>query len=386
MKLIFQIFAFIVSINSLFAKGIVNLEGRISKKYDGCKVTLSYKDQTNPAPTTIIKNGRFQLAAKLLNDFELVYLVFERSEKNIGAVNFFTAPGKIMANITTKDGLISPNDISLTNTAFVKEKKSYEAIHNEMADTLLLLYNKLSILRKENLQNSKYDSLLAVYHSKQRKILEQQIIFFKTYSNEYISLYYFHEAIFDNTFFRYPADSLFLIYNQFDPQLRSTALGKLTLDYLLKLNSLLLQSEMPDFSIKTFDGETFQLSSFREKQYVLLCFWASWCGPCIKSFPLLKEMDSLYSNKGLKMVSISIDTDSTKWFNSLKKHNLTWMQGCDLVPYVQQDKTIRPLYNLRFIPQYFLVNKEGRLIYHNLQLNDNDDFTVLQTVLNKIFQ
>jgi peroxiredoxin len=390
MKLYFQVFIFVVCSPSIFANGIIKFEGSISKTYDGCEVLFNYRDQTNSisasSVTTIVRKGKFQLVAELLNEFELVALVFKQGTRTLGAVSFFAASGIVTVNVTTKRGMISGNDIYITNAEFVKEKRTYDAIQNEMSDTLSFLFNKLSRHRKEKLPNRNYDSLLAIYHSKERRFIEQQIAFFKIHPTKYVSLFYFHRAITTSQFFRYPVDSLLQIYREFDATLHSSPLGQVTFNYLLKRKSLLLQAAMPDFTLKTIEGENFQLSSFREKQYVLLCFWASWCNPCIKSLPFLREIDSLYSKKGLQMISISIDTDSTKWFNSLKKHKLPWMQGCDLVPYVQQDKTIRFLYDLRFIPQYFLVDKEGRLIYHNIQLNDNDDFSVLQSVLNKVFR
>jgi thiol-disulfide isomerase/thioredoxin len=387
MKLIIYAFLFIVnSSHCLFANKTVSLEGSISKSYDGSKVTLSYNGRTNSTNSAFVKTGKFQLALKLSNEYELVYLVFERGEKTLGAISFFAGSGKITVTVNTKNGLISENDISLTNAVFAKEKKTYEIIQKVAGDSLSNLFNKLSNLRKAKSSSMSYDSLLTVYRSKRKEFMDQSIIFFKTHSDQFISLFYFHEKVFDNSSLYYPVDTLLQVYYQFPEQLRNTSLGISSLNYLLKRKSLALQSEMPDFSIKTIEGKLFQLSSFREKQFVLLCFWASWCGPCIKSIPFLKQVDSLYSKEGLKMISISIDNDVAKWTNSLEKHKPTWVQGCDLVPYVEHDKAIRPLYDLRFIPQYFLIDKQGSLIYHNLQLNDGDDLLILQSTLIKIFK
>ena len=91
----------------------------------------------------------------------------------------------------------------------------------------------------------------------------------------------------------------------------------------------------------------------------------------------------MYSRQGLEMISISIDSDKQKWFNSLERYKLTWSQACDLAPYVSKDKILRSLYDISYMPQYFLVDKEGRLIYHNVQSKDNDDYTVLQKLLSE---
>jgi len=74
MKFFIQIFFFIVISRSLFASSRLELDGHISKTYNGCQVSLKIAGQTNSPSTTTVRNGRFQLAIKLLNEYESVLL------------------------------------------------------------------------------------------------------------------------------------------------------------------------------------------------------------------------------------------------------------------------------------------------------------------------
>ncbi len=383
-KIILFIFLFIATRTS-FAGNDLHLEGQISEKYNGCEAHLFSRNQKNLSVKTTISNGKFRLSANLINEFEMLYLFIQKAGTTLGSIHFFSAPGNIKVVVKADGGIINANEIILSNASFQVEKKAYDLLCKNAADTLSVLYNKIiSSTKKQQPASSNQDSLLQLYRLKQSYFFEQKLVYFSSYPKSYSSLFYFNEEI--KNYIRlsqYPIDSLLKVYNQFDEQLRNTSLGKETGNYLNTRIALSLQAVMPDFSISTVENKLFRLSDYRNKKYVLLCFWDSWCKPCIKSFPILRTIDSMYSRQGLEMISISIDSDKQKWFNSLERYKLTWLQACDLAPYVSKDKILRSLYDISYMPQYFLVDKEGRLIYHNVQSKDNDDYTVLQKLLSE---
>jgi hypothetical protein len=98
----------------------------------------------------------------------------------------------------------------------------------------------------------------------------------------------------------------------------------------------------------------------------------------------LKQIEEVYRSQGLQVISISIDKDSTKWFAALEKYNMPWLQTCDLPDYTNNN-SLSTLYEIHFIPQYFLIDKEGMLIYQDVLNDDNDDHTVLKEALKKVF-
>lgn len=385
-----KIILFIILFNSIltsFAGTDLHLEGQISEKYNGCEAHLVSRNQKIASVTTIITKGKFHLSTNLINEYEMLYLSIQRAGSTLGSIHFFSAPGNFKVVVKTDSGLIKANEISISNTSFQVEKSAYELLCKNAADTLSVLFNKINRTRKQQPVSNNQDSLVQLYRIKQKYFFEQKLIYFSSYPKSYSSLFYFNDEIKNYIgLSQYPIDSLLEVYNRFDEQLRNTSLGKETGKYLNTRIALALQAVLPDFSIRTIDNKLFQLSDYRNRKYVLLCFWDSWCTPCIKSFPLLRTIDSTYSQQGLEMISISIDSDKQKWLNSLERYKLSWLQACDLAPYVSKDQILRSLYDISYMPQYFLVDKEGRLIYHNVQSKDNDDYTVLQKLLRERLQ
>lgn len=370
-----------------FAQNVITLKGNISEKYNGCEAHLVSRNQKIvPVKTTIIK-GKFHLSANLINEYEMLYLSIQRAGSTLGSIHFFSASGNFKVVVKTDSGLIKANEISISNTSFQVEKSAYELLCKNAADTLSVLFNKINRTKQQQPASSNQDSLVQLYRIKQKYFFEQKLVYFRSYPKSYSSLFYFNDEIKNYIgLSQYPIDSLLEVYNRFDEQLRNTSLGKETGKYLNTRNALALQAVLPDFSIRTIDNKLFQLSDYRNRKYVLLCFWDSWCTPCIKSFPLLRTIDSTYSQQGLEMISISIDSDKQKWLNSLERYKLSWLQACDLAPYVSKDQILRSLYDISYMPQYFLVDKEGRLIYHNVQSKDNDNYEVLQKLLRERLQ
>jgi peroxiredoxin len=117
--------------------------------------------------------------------------------------------------------------------------------------------------------------------------------------------------------------------------------------------------DAPDFTVKTPDGNDIKLSSLKG-QYVLLDFWASWCGPCRKESPNVVKMFNKYKDQGFTVFSVSLDDNADKWKDAIQKDGLVWPNhGSDL----QGWKTpLTQLYQFNSIPHTVLINKEGKII------------------------
>ena len=229
------------------------------------------------------------------------------------------------------------------------------------------------------------DSLAVVIRSLRNEELSRKVEFVKANADAYMALYIFNSQILNSSFidFSIEPDSLMSIYSVFDESLKATDLGKSIYAHITKKQQLKLNKVLPDFSFLTNTGQNYKLSSFRHKKYILICFWDSYCIPCIKSIPLLKRLNETYTDRGLQMISVSIDANLKKWTSSLERYDLPWLQTCDLPPYIKESK-VRSLYDINYIPQYFLLDKDGKLIYHNTQLKDGDDDSILQELLENL--
>ena len=114
-----------------------------------------------------------------------------------------------------------------------------------------------------------------------------------------------------------------------------------------------------DFTAYTKDGEAVSISSLVDKQdFLLIDFWASWCGPCRRLMPGLKSLLADYSGK-LAIVSVSVDEDAEAWQKTVNDLGLTWLQLRDT-----NDEGSK-IYGITTIPHTVLINREGIILAHN---------------------
>ncbi|NOU59318.1 TlpA family protein disulfide reductase [Marinifilum caeruleilacunae] len=119
----------------------------------------------------------------------------------------------------------------------------------------------------------------------------------------------------------------------------------------------------PDFSFPTKSGDrTYGPKDFRGK-YVLIDFWASWCGPCRQEIPHLKKEYEKYHDKGLEMLSVSIDQSKNAWMKAMRKEKMPWPQ----VQAPKAGKEIMKEYQFSGIPFIVLLDKEGKIVGKNLR-------------------
>lgn len=130
-----------------------------------------------------------------------------------------------------------------------------------------------------------------------------------------------------------------------------------------------------DFSLTAPDGKTLKLSDLVGKtDYLLIDFWASWCGPCIRSFP---ELTAFYGkNKGTKfdILGVSLDKDKKDWTDAIQKYGLAWHHISDLKYW---DSEGAKLYAVNSIPATVLIDKSGKIVGRNMSLDE------IQNLLNQ---
>ena len=117
-------------------------------------------------------------------------------------------------------------------------------------------------------------------------------------------------------------------------------------------------------------GKPVSLSSFKGK-YVLIDFWASWCGPCRKENPNVVKVFNKFKDKNFTVLSVSLDRPDAKdkWLAAIHKDELTWTHVSDLKYW---DNEVAKQYGIRAIPQNLLIDPQGKIIAKNLRGEDLD--------------
>ena len=132
---------------------------------------------------------------------------------------------------------------------------------------------------------------------------------------------------------------------------------------VLTRKSLTIGEEAPEIALENPAGETITLSSLRGK-YVLVDFWASWCGPCRRENPNVVRVYHEYSDRNFEILGVSLDRTRSKWLQAIAQDGLRWLHVSDLKYWKSQAAVD---YQINAIPATFLIDPNGKIIAKNLR-------------------
>ena len=129
--------------------------------------------------------------------------------------------------------------------------------------------------------------------------------------------------------------------------------------------------QFTDLQLKDFNGQPHRLSEYVGKgHWVLIDFWASWCGPCREELPDLVKIYEAFHANGFEIVGISLDDDVQAWQKAVKKMRLSWNHLSDLKGW---ESIAVETYKVFGIPTNLLVNPRGKIVASNIELDNLTD-------------
>ncbi|MGZ3751936.1 MAG: redoxin domain-containing protein [Mucilaginibacter sp.] len=312
-----------------------------------------------------LKEGKFQFSGRVGDIPVRAYLIL--NPKGTGPNTNDAKPIYIEKGVTTVTGNDLVTNAKVEGTKTNEENEKFQMAYKPINDDQQAIVDKEMAATPEQLQSPEF---IKQDKMAQKAVNEQTVAvnkkFIKDYPDSYISLDLL-EA------YSYIADyaDLAPLYDSLSDALKQSVDGKTFAARLSKLKVVALGALAPEFVEPDTSGKMVSLSSFKGK-YVLLDFWASWCGPCRQENPNLVRAYSRFKGKNFTVFGVSLDRPGTKssWLKAIHDDGLLWTQVSELKFAYGKAAT---LYGVQVIPQNFLLDPEGRIIGHNLMGDDLQD-------------
>ncbi|HVY75084.1 MAG TPA: TlpA disulfide reductase family protein, partial [Puia sp.] len=269
--------------------------------------------------------------------------------------SFFLENGKI-SMLVKKDSL---EDAIISGTPVQDEYNGYsDLIKAKIGDRSDALYKSYTAAKARNDKRA-MDSLDKASDALDSE--EQNLV--RDFVNAHPASYVSAIEIYRHFSYNPDAAQLDSLYKKLDPSIRSGYYGRKLNELLNKARLTSVGQPAPLFTANNTEGKPVSLSSFKGK-YLLIDFWASWCGPCRRENPNVVKAYLQYHPKGFDILGVSLDDSKPDWLAAIKKDGLDWAQVSDLKGW-QNEVAVQ--YGIQGIPMNYLLDPEGKIIAKGLR-------------------
>jgi thiol-disulfide isomerase/thioredoxin len=309
-------------------------------------------------------NNEVNITDSLYSKFATINCMYyaKDAESSFGTSFFvWDTPDTIVMNYN-KDTLANPfSNYKLTNAYDMAKTEAYKKMKLFIGDEWTTYHN---FLKKYGNEIESNDSLNSISKAKYNKILNKELDFIKQNGSQYYSFWFFKNELLNENDFLSP-DTLLKVYNlAFPIELKNSFEGKLVESILRGKSNISGNNYAPYFKSVDIENNTVDLEKFKGK-YVLLNFWASWCGPCIAEMGTIRSLNDEYAQK-LVVISVSTDHNKKAFIQAVKKYKMNWIN-------IFHDIEIENIFlKNSAIPQVYLIDPKGMLIYSRDEEKDYD--------------
>lgn len=350
-----EIYSVAIAAAMMLTAGVANAQVKISAKFDGytnSKIVVASRGANGMKQDTIaVNNGAFTYTDANLKELGNYYLM--EPGKRGGYVQLFAMPGQdlkvwgSMENYHFGGSALYDKVNAICDQLDPIEQKQ-KAVMDEYR-------SKFPTLKTD----AQKDSLGMACQAKMDKINEEMknfvLSYIKAHGNEEATCYLIPRC-----------EDVKAAINMLTPEVQKSAFAAYYKPAVAMAEREAKRKEMekktaegtmaPDFTLKDINGKDFKLSSLRGK-YVLLDFWGSWCGWCIKALPNMKECYNKNSKNGkFEIVSIDCNDTEAKWKAAVKQHDMTWTQVKN-----EEKDGIPTLYGVSGFPTFVLIAPDGKV-------------------------
>jgi peroxiredoxin len=363
---------FILAQTTIYAQtGAYTIKGKAGKVGKPAVAVFTNLTSRTPLDTVYLKKGKFEFKGTTENPFLASVVLYHNGfpapaepgtvpPRNIPGrevYSFYVEPGvlQILAKDSLKNATIKGSKLNDENQQLQQARKTTDDVKKKLQD---LIRNSTQEEQRTEAFEKKYDALDEELSGMQKNI---QLNFIREHPDSWLSL----EQIRQAGGYQPDVNEIEPLFNGLSERVRNTKTGKEFAENLVKLHKTAIGVIAPDFTQNDPDGKPVKLSDFRGK-YLLVDFWASWCGPCRQENPNVVKTYNEFKDKNFTILGVSLDRENGReaWLKAIEKDQLTWHHVSDLKYW---NNEVSKLYMVRAIPDNFLIGPDGKIVARGLR-------------------
>jgi peroxiredoxin len=333
----------------------LNLQGKLTNVKDASNVSLIDGVTSKELISSKSVAGSFSLQTQLEYPSLLILSIDGITQK----IPVFVGN----ENVVIEGDIQNPASINITGSA---SHDVYNVYMNSLNPMMMPYVLNMQAAAKEN-NKAKKDSINNAASNQSKEIIATFNTLYKANAASPVTTLMLLQ--FSNIFPEIK-ENLATIYEELAPSAKKGPFAEF-IDKTITANSFgQIGTLLPDFTQNDVNGKPLTLSSLRGK-YVLVDFWASWCGPCRAENPNIVKAFNKYKSKNFTVLGVSLDQDKAKWLEAIKKDGLAWSHVSDLKYW---NNAVAAQFGIQSIPASFLIDPTGKIVARDLRGADLDKF------------